>query len=223
MAPIISRLSSLGGGGTGGFSFGKRKIPAVFSSIPADPGNGQGWSVAQGAISTNGVYTSISSTNYISSWYISAGSNSPNSMLNYTCSGSSSNFAYHTGHSGNSSQWPMYHAIQVSTDTYGQVINKIEWYKHSNACGNVDMWGTTSLITSGNFNDTSLYTYLGRVNMGGFGSASDCNVSSGTFNSSSYGYNWILLQVQDISGPLSYPNVGTLNGWAMYGMRLVKQ
>jgi len=27
MAPIISRLSSLGGGGTGGFSFGKRKVP----------------------------------------------------------------------------------------------------------------------------------------------------------------------------------------------------
>lgn len=28
MSPIISRLSSLGGGGTGGFSFGKRKVPA---------------------------------------------------------------------------------------------------------------------------------------------------------------------------------------------------
>jgi hypothetical protein len=29
MAPIISRLSSLGGGGTGGFTFGKRKGPSV--------------------------------------------------------------------------------------------------------------------------------------------------------------------------------------------------
>ena len=28
MAPIISRISSLGGGGTGGFTFGKRKGPS---------------------------------------------------------------------------------------------------------------------------------------------------------------------------------------------------
>jgi len=34
MAPIISRLSSLGGGGTGGFSFGKRKIPSGVSILP---------------------------------------------------------------------------------------------------------------------------------------------------------------------------------------------
>ena len=186
-----------------------------------DPGNGQGYSIAQSASSTNGVYTSASPTNYISSWYLSAGGNG--TPLNYTCSGSSANFAYHTGHNGNSSQWPMYHAIQVSTNTYGQVINRINWYKHSNACGNVDIWGTTRAITSQNYTDTSLYTYLGRVNMGGYGSAGDCNVSSGTFNSSSYGYNWILLQVQDISGALSYPSVGTLGGWAMYGMQLVKQ
>ena len=187
--------------------------------VGVDPGNGGGFSIAQGASSNNGTYTSTSSTNYVSSWYNSAGASA--ALLNYTCS--NNNFAYHTGHSGNSSQWPMYHAIQVSSDTYGQVINRIDWYKHQNACGNVDMWGTTRTITSGNFNDTSLYTYLGRVNMGGNGSASDCNVSSGTFNSNSYGYNWILLQVQDISGPLSYPSVGTLNGWAMYGMQLVKQ
>ena len=186
-----------------------------------DPGNGQGYSIAQSASSTNGVYTSTSSTNYISSWYLSAGGNG--TPLNYTCSGSGANFAYHTGHNGNSSQWPMYHAIQVSTNTYGQVINRINWYKHTNACGNVDIWGTTRAITSQNYTDTSLYTYLGRVNMGGYGSAGDCNVSSGTFNSSSYGYNWILLQVQDISGALSYPSVGTLGGWAMYGMQLVKQ
>jgi len=186
-----------------------------------DPGNGQGYSIAQSASSTNGVYTSASPTNYISSWYLSVSGNG--TPLNYTCSGIGANFAYHTGHNGNSSQWPMYHAIQVSTNTYGQVINRINWYKHSNACGNVDIWGTTRAITSQNYTDTSLYTYLGRVNMGGFGSAGDCNVSSGTFNSSSYGYNWILLQVQDISGALSYPSVGTLGGWAMYGMQLVKQ
>lgn len=209
MAPFLNTITS--------GKFARRRVLAVG---PSDSGNGQGYSIAQGAGSTNGVYTSTSSTNYISSWYLSAGGNG--SPLNYTCSGSSSNFAYHTGHNGNSSQWPMYHAIQVSSATYGQVINKIEWYKHSNACGNVDMWGTTRSITSGNFNDTSLYTYLGRVNMGGNGSASDCTVSTGTFNSNSYGYNWILLQVQDISGPLTYPSVGTLNGWAMYGMRLSK-
>jgi hypothetical protein len=33
MAPIISRLSSLGGGGTGGFSFGKRKAPTSVSGL----------------------------------------------------------------------------------------------------------------------------------------------------------------------------------------------
>ena len=188
--------------------------------VPEDPGNGQGWSIGQGAGSANGSYTSTSSTNYISSWYNSAGANT--ATLNYACGGGGS-FAYHTGHSGNSSQWPMYHAIQVSTGTYGQVINKINWYKHSNAIGNVDMWGTTRAITSGNYTDTSLYTYLGRVNMGGAGSAGDCTISTGTFNSSSYGYNWILLKLIDISGPLAYPSVGSLGGWAMFGMQLVKQ
>jgi hypothetical protein len=34
MAPIISRLSSLGGGGTGGLTFGKRKIPSGVSILP---------------------------------------------------------------------------------------------------------------------------------------------------------------------------------------------
>ena len=211
MTPLLARL----GVGRSGFGFGKKSGGGRIRG--ADPGNGGGFSIGQGAGSVNGSYTSTSSTNYISYWYNSAGASA--APLNYVCG----TFAYHTGHSGNSSQWPMYHAIQVSTDTYGQVINRINWYKHANACGNVDMWGTTSTITSGNFNDTSLYTYLGRVNMGGYGSAGDCNVSSGTFNSSSYGYNWILLQVQDNSGALSYPSVGTLGGWAMYGMQLVKQ
>jgi len=221
MSPILTRMIGAGSAGSG-FGFGRRRSVGG-GIIPADSGNGQGYSIAQGAGSTNGSYTSISSTNYISSWYISAGSNSPNTMLSYTCSGSSSNFAFHTGHNGNSSQWPFYFAVQVSSATYGQVINRIDWYKHSNACGNVDMWGTTRSITSGNYTDTSLYTYLGRVNMGGAGSAGDCNISSGTFNGSSYGYNWILLQVQDVSGTLSYPSVGSLSGWAMYGLQLSKQ
>jgi hypothetical protein len=39
MAPIISRLSSLGGGGTGGFSFGKRKVPlAAVGGVKASGG-----------------------------------------------------------------------------------------------------------------------------------------------------------------------------------------
>jgi hypothetical protein len=40
MAPIISRLSSLGGGGTGGFSFGKRKVSSgAASAFKATGGN----------------------------------------------------------------------------------------------------------------------------------------------------------------------------------------
>lgn len=34
MAPIISRITSLGGGGTGGFTFGKRKVPATGEGGP---------------------------------------------------------------------------------------------------------------------------------------------------------------------------------------------
>lgn len=192
-----------------------------FITPAADPGNGGGFSVAQGADSTNiNGYTNTGMTQYISPWYLSAGGNG--APLNYTCSGSSSNFAFHTGHNGNSTQWPFYFAIRVTSAEFGKVLNQIQWYKHSNACGNVDVWGSNQSITSANYNVTSNYTYLGRVNMGGFGSAGDCNISTGTFNANSYGYQWYMLQVQDISGSLAYPSVGTLNGWAMYGLRLNK-
>jgi len=186
-----------------------------------DPGNGGGFSIAQGADSNNITgYTSTGMTQLYSSWIVSAGGNG--TPLSYTCSGSSTNFAFHTGHNGNASQWPFYFAINVTTAEFGKVLNQIQWLKHSNACGNVDFWGSNQTITSANYNVTSNYTYLGRVNMGGFGSAGDCNVSSGTFNTNNYGYRWYMLQVQDISGSLAYPNVGTLGGWAMYGLRLNK-
>ena len=41
MAPIINRLSSLGGGGTGGFTFGKRKVPSDGGALFTATGGNQ--------------------------------------------------------------------------------------------------------------------------------------------------------------------------------------
>ena len=46
MAPIISRISSLGGGGTGGFTFGKRKVPTA---------GGGGFSATGGTVTAAGI------------------------------------------------------------------------------------------------------------------------------------------------------------------------
>lgn len=187
-------------------------------TAPADTGNGGGYALVQGADGTNSTnLTSTSSTNYISSWYCQASCN--NSPLNFVCSG----FAYHTGHASNSTQWPFYHAVKVSTQQYGKIVNQIQWYKHVNACGNIDMWGSNQNITATNFNQETNYTFLGRVHMGGFQSQSDCTLLTRSFNTNSFGYQWYMLKVVDInSNQLTYPSTGTLQGWAMYGMRLIK-
>ena len=190
--------------------------------VPGDSGNGKGFSASQGANTSNVTgYTNTSMLQYNSSWILSAGGNGL--PLNYTCSGSSSNFAFHTGHSGNSSQWPMYFAVRVTLESTGKVLNSIDWYKHSNACGNVDFFGSNLDINSSNYNVESNYTYLGRAHTGGSGSASDCNVISRTFNLNNYGYRWYMMKIVDNnSSALSYPSVGSLGGWAMYGLRLNK-
>ena len=188
------------------------------AEVPADTGSGGGWSVGQGADASNVVgFTTTSMTQHIDSWYNSAGAT--NLPLSYTCSGS---FHFHTGHNGNSTQWPMYFAINVSSFQKGKVLNQIQWLKHGNACGNVDIFGSNLAINSATYRTESNYTFLGRTNMGGFGSASDCNVSTQSFNTNSYGYSWYMIKIVDISGSISYPGVGTLGGWAMYGMRLNK-
>ena len=200
--------------------FGKRTATVFSIIIPADTGNGAGFSAVQGADSTNATgVTSSAQTNYASSFRVSAGGNGD--PLLYSCSGNSANFAFHTGHQ--ISYWPFYFAVKVSAATYGRILNNIQWHKHSNACGNVDLFGSMQDITSLNYSDESKYTYLGRVHMGGGGSAADCNASGGNFNSSSYGYQWYMFKVVDSnSSLLTYPSVGTQNGWAMYGFRLNK-
>lgn len=67
MAPIISRLSSLGGGGTGGFTFGKRKVPSADATSPI--------LATGGSKSTVGSYTVHTFTNTGSNTFtISSGS-----------------------------------------------------------------------------------------------------------------------------------------------------
>jgi len=195
------------------------------SNNPADTGAGAGWSINQGADGTNVTgFTTTSMTQYVDSWYLSAGGSGGGGILNYACSGSSASFHWHTGHNGNSTQWPLYYAINVSSQQKGKVLNQIQWYTHSNAIGNVDFFGSNKEITSSNYRTESNYTYLGRAHFGGYGGgSSDCTVYSRTFNASNYGYKWYMLKLVDNnSSALSYPSSGNLGGWAMYGMRLNK-
>ena len=200
--------------------FGKRTATVSLEILPADTGNGLGFSAAQGADSTNATgVTSNAQTNYKSSFIVSAGGNGD--PLAYACTGSSANFAFHTGH--DASKWNFYFAVNVSSAAKGRILNNIQWLKHSNACGNVDFFGTMRQITNLNYSDESQYTHLGRIHMGGSGSAADCNASGGNFNSNSYGYQWYMFKVVDNnSSAIAYPGVGTQNGWAMYGFRLNK-
>jgi hypothetical protein len=195
----------------------------IGNASPADTGSGGGWSIAQGADSTNITgATSSSTTYYASAWRVSAGGGGD--PLSYVCTGSSANFAFHTGHAGNSTQWPFYIAMNVSMAEKGKVLNQINWYAHGNAIGNVDIYGSNQSITSSNFNLDANYTYLGRGHFGGYGGGgADCTVKTVNFNSNSYGYKWYMLKcVDNNSTSLAYPNVGRNDGWAMYGLRLNK-
>ena len=68
MAPIISRLSSLGGGGTGGFSFGKRKVPISGVTV---------FTATGGSTVTSGLYTyHIFTTSGSNTFSVTSGSKS---------------------------------------------------------------------------------------------------------------------------------------------------
>ena len=135
-------------------------------------------------------------------------------------------FAFHTGHSNNynNSDWPMYHAVKVSDHFRGTVVNRIYWSKHTNACGNTDIWGTMKQLgdhTGSSWYDTNNFTHLGRVHFGGSGSGGERTTLTRSFNTNKYGYKWILIQVLDNqSSALTYPNRGTVGGWGMYGMQI---
>lgn len=191
---------------------------------PADSGNGGGWSIAQGADGTNVTeYTSNAMTQFKLNTDNQGASNS-STALSYSsgCPGSAQ-FCYHTGHTV-PGWWPMYHAIQVTTEEKGKVLNQIDWQTHVNAVGNVDFFGTNQVITSANFTTESLWTHLGRAHFGGSGGGStDCTVYTRTFNPDSYGYKWYMIKgVDNQNTPVAYPGVGSQGGWAMYRLRLNK-
>ena len=206
---------------------------------PADTGAGGGFTAAQGAInpSTNAIVTNMTTRFMIRDTFDSGGVNyHPNSHATAASSSSDgvgynlfagntggNNFAMHTGHTGNSDHWPLYFAIHLTDHWRGMIVNRCHWNKHTNACGNVDFWGTMDDIgdhTGSSWYNTANYTNLGRGHFGGYGSGSERNVWTRSFNSSSYGYKWILMVIQDNnSSSLSYPNVGNKGGWAMYGLQ----
>ena len=184
-----------------------------------DTGAGQGLTSFEGADGSiaNGVATS-SQTKYWLNLQNQGGSYID--YFNYSCNGAGT-FSMHTGHQP--SWWPAeWVTVQVSQNT-PRILNQIQWFKHANACGNVDIYGSNRDINSGNAGDTSLYTFLGRIHCGGYASASDCNLITSTFNPNSWGYRWYLIYIIDSSSsPLTYPAFGARQGWAMYGLRLNK-
>ena len=197
-------------------------------------GNGGGFTVAEGANNTaHKLYTSVGMPILAEGMRYNDGASGDETMgatsnlrafLDYISSTSGADFAFHTGHSnpGNVS-WPQYLAVNVSQYKYGKVLNRIKWYKHQNAIGNVNVWGSNQIITRSNFTDTaSNWTYLDRLHFGGSGSGSEGGELSRTFSNTN-GYRWYMIEMVDInSTALTYPNVGSQGGWAMYGMTIEK-
>lgn len=183
-----------------------------------DTGPGQGLTTFQGA--DGSVATGVATSSQTKYW-LNLQNQSGNYIdyFNYSCNGAGL-FSMHTGHQPG--WWPEWVSVQVSLNT-PRVLNQIQWLKHANACGNVDVYGSNRDINSGNAGDTSLYTFLGRIFCGGQGSASDCNLITQTFNQNNWGYRWYMLNIIDnSSASLSFPQVGQRTGWAMYGLRLNK-
>ena len=191
-------------------------------------GNGGGFTVAEGARDTS--HSAITGTEneiLFEGLRYNDGttgdetmSSTPNtrSFLEYVSSTSSNDFAFHTGHSspGNVA-WPQYLAVKVSAYPFGQVINRVRWYKHTNAIGNVNIWGSNQDINRTNFTETGTqWTYIARLHFGGQGSGGEGSQRSQSFTNV-YGYRWYMLELMDInSSALSYPSYGTRGGWAMY-------
>lgn len=190
-----------------------RSFSFIVPTRPADSGPGGGFSVAQGADATEALgVTTTSQTKYQTRvGDQGAGADSFNFQ--------SGTFGFHTGHQ--SLWWPSFTAIQVSSATYGRVLNQMQWYKHANSCGNFDIYGSNQNITSGNYTDLSLWTHLGRNFSGGPGSGDESGLMTFGFNPQHYGFRWYLIHIADASYVrLPYPMVGNRQGWANYGCRL---
>ena len=197
-------------------------------------GTGGGFTVAEGAINTN--HQAVTGTENpilfeglryndgpTGDETLGATSNT-RSFLEYVSSSNSSDFAFHTGHSSPGNvNWPQFLAVKVTEWTFGQVLNRIRWYKHGNMIGNVNVWGSNQDVHRGNFTQTAnLWTYLDRLHFGGQGSGSEGGQVSRSFNNTA-GYRWYMLEMVDIdSSALAYPSVGTQGGWAAYPLTFDK-
>lgn len=194
-------------------------------------GAGGGFTVAEGAIDTNVINHTFAGMMTFQSNIRRNGAPTGNETfddtanlrhpLEYFSTSSNANFTMHTGHSP--TPWPQFFAIKVSNDTYGRVLNRIRWYKHTNAVGNVNIWGSNYDIDRSTFNDTtSQWTFIDRQHFGGSGSGGEGSQYTRPFTNTS-GYRWYLLEMVDNnSSSLAYPNVGTQGGWAMYSLTFDK-
>jgi len=188
---------------------------------PDDYGPGQGWSVNQGADGRTFMnYTHNGMTQYKSNTGNQGATNESTALTWISGCPGPAQFAYHSGHQD--TWWPMYHAINVSDDPRGKVLNRIDWQTHVNAIGNVDMFGSNQLITGGNYTQEKLWTHLGRIHFGGSGGGStDCTVYTRYFNPNNWGYRWYMIKGVDNSASAQvYPIIGARGGWAMYRVSL---
>ena len=197
-------------------------------------GVGKGFTVAEGADDTNHsnytntamptLYEGIRYNDGQSGDETRGATSNTRHPLEYVSSTSSSDFAFHTGHgSPGNVAWPQYYAVKVSEYDYGKVLNRVRWYKHTNAIGNVDVYGTNLDVDRTNFTDTAQYwNHLGRLHFGGSGSGSEGGQRTQNFTNA-YGYRWYMLEMIDInSSALAYPQIGTRGGWAMYPLTFDK-
>ena len=197
-------------------------------------GAGGGFTIAEGADDTaHSVYTSGHNFILYEGLRYNDGTTgdetlgaTPNTrqFLEYVSSTSSSNFAFHTGHSSPGGvNWPQYLCVKVSNDRYGKVLDRIRWYKHSAMVGNVNVWGSNKDIKRSNFTNTNAnWTYLDRLHFGGSTAGSAGAQVARTFSNTA-GYRWYMIEMVDInSTALAYPNVGTQGGWAAYGVTFDK-
>ncbi len=153
MAPIISRLSSLGGGGTGGFSFGKRKVPsggsATFSAtggslIPsATSGTGYNYHIftATGP-STFTVTSGLGTIDYLVIGAGGCGSNSDGG--NGSGGGGAGKVTYTSSYSVSSGSYPITVGTGVPASGNGGVVAP-----SSSAFGTTSPGGTSSPGFSG--------------------------------------------------------------------------
>jgi Putative Ig domain/IPT/TIG domain len=189
------------------------ETPRAFSLlgyIAIESGGGAGYYTASSTATVADQITNNSMTLYYANAQ-AASPNNPTQWLNFTWS--SGSFMIHTGHDGVK---PTYLCFNLTSGT-PRVLNRFRWYKHANACGNIDFYGSNQNITSGNYQTMGNWTYLGRGFMGGSGSEGDGTIKTATFNSNKYGYRWYMVLVRDNAGSLAYPSEGSMGGYAMYG------